>query len=298
MYNYSKSVLEVRKSRVIYADTLLLVNFSMDFLAIYITVKLTRGVVRPIRMASSAAVGAVWALVAELLEVYCTGVFAQILMLIAHLACASLIIAVAQRTSVPNVGQTVTFIAVNIGLGGVMTALYSLVGSVFDTSDLQGVSSDAPSAAVFVVAAAIAGAVSLIYGKFRARSLDRKKVQMTLTVLGNTAAFEALCDSGNFLCEPFSGRPVVILSAKRMEGRLPGELIAAAHDHTKMVDLQECRVRLIPTSTVTGGGMMLCFTPTRMCIEGKAVDAVAAIDLNSEGYGGCDGIVGQTLLNV
>ncbi len=298
MYNYSKSVLGVRKSRVIYADTLLLVNFSMDFLAVYITVKLKSGVVRPARMALAAAIGAIWSLVATMLEVYTANIFGRIMMILAHVLCAAIITAVAECARTPSVRQTVTFIAVNVGLGGVMTAMYSLVGKVLGTPVTQGVTDSAASTAVFIIAAAVAGAASLIYGRIRTRSLTRKTVKMTLCAFGNTVSFTALCDSGNFLCEPFSGRPVVVLSAKRMEGRLPEVLIDAARDPMNILKKAVTGLRLIPTSTVTGGGMMLCFTPERICIEERQIEAVAALDVSSEDYDGCDGIIGQTLLNV
>ncbi len=290
--------MEVRKARVIYADTLLLVNFSMDFLAVYITLKLKNGVARPIKMALAAAIGAIWSLVAALLEVYTESILGQVLMLFAHIACAAVITAVAEGARTLSIKRTVTFLAVNAGLGGVMTALYSLVGKMFGTPTVQSVSDGAMSTAVFIIAAAVAGAVSLVYGKFRARSLTRKTVEMTLTALGDTVNFTALCDSGNFLCEPFSGKPVVVLCAKRMEGRLPTKLIEAAREPMDIVDLQVEGVRLIPTRTVTGSGMMLCFTPERICVEEREIDAVAAIDVSNEDYGGCDGIIGQTLLNV
>lgn len=298
VYNYTKFSLEVRKARVIYADTLLLVNFSMDFLAIYITVKLKNGVVRPMRMALAAAIGAVWALVVVLFEAYVANIFGQILMLFAHIVCAVVMISVAEGKRTPSIWQAVTFVAVNVSLGGAMTALYSLVGKMLDTSILQNVTNDAASTAVFIIAAAIGGVASLAYGKFRMRSLCQKKLKMTLTAFGDTISFDAMCDSGNLLREPFSGKPVVVLSAKRMEGRLPAKLIEAARDPMNMINLKIEGARLIPTSTVTGSGMMLCFTPERICVEERQIDAVAALDVNSEDYSGCDGIIGQILLNV
>lgn len=298
MYNYSILSLEVRKARVIYADTLLLVNFSMDFLAVYVTLKLKNGVIRPMRMTLAASIGALWALVVTMLEAYAVNIFGQILMLLGHLVCAALICAVAECERTPRIGQTVTFIAVNVGLGGLMTAIYSIVGRVLDRPALQGIEQNVSSTSVFIIAAAVAGAVSILYGKLRTRALCRKKVKMTLLAFGGEIDFDALCDSGNLLCEPFSGKPVVVLSAKRMEGRLPPRLVCAARDPMDIINLQADGVRLIPAKSVTGGGMMLCFTPERICVEQRQVDAVVAIDTVSEDYDGCDAIIGQALLNI
>ena len=46
---------------VIYADTLFVVNFSMDFLALYITGKSLHTPIRPGRLALAAALGALFA---------------------------------------------------------------------------------------------------------------------------------------------------------------------------------------------------------------------------------------------
>ncbi len=285
-------------TRVIYADTLLFVNFSMDFLSLYITVKLIRGIIRPVRMTLAAGIGALWALFSALLELHSANIFGQIIMLVAHLICAAVISAVATGERSPRIMPTVTFLAVNVGLGGIMTALYSTVGAAVGSELLQGASGDTASTVVFVISAAVAGAVSILYGKLRERYLSRKTVGMTLGVLGSTACFEALCDSGNLLLEPFSGKPVVVLSAKRMEGRLPQRLISAAYEPYGILSLQGLGVRLVTMKTVTGSGMMLCFTPEYICVEGRQIDAVVALDTGSDDYGGCDAIIGHTLLNV
>ena len=292
----------MRITRVIYADTLLLVNFSMDFLALYISAKLGSGVIRPIRMAFAASIGAVWALISVLLEAYVTGLFWQILMLLANVICAAVIIAVSLGERTLHLKQTVTFIAVNVGLGGVMTAIYALVGKF--ASGYDGAASavgDSASAAVFIIAAAFAGVTSIAYARFKKSYGSRKVVAVTVSAFGKTFDLKALSDSGNLLCEPFSGKPVVVLCAKRMEGKLPSELLALSRDTANITELSDDlagKVRLIPTSTVTGGGMMLCFTPDNISVEGCGVDAVAAIDVHNEDFDGCDCIIGQTLLNV
>ena len=289
-------------TRVIYADSLLVVNFSMDFLALYITLKLQNGVVRPLRMSLAASIGAVWALVSVLLEPYTANIFLQMIMLAAHIVCAAVISSVAAGARRVSLGRTLTFVAVNVGLGGIMTALYAFIGKTAwsVTRDGDAASADS-SAVVFILAAFVAGAVSLAYGRFKAHSLGRKRVRVTLAAFGKESEIDVLCDSGNLLRDPFSGKPVVVLCAERMKSVLPSELICAAESTEQIAHLPSQmaeRVRLIPASTVTGRGMMLCFVPDRIEVEGNIVDAVAALDTHSENYEGCDGIVGQILLNV
>lgn len=287
---------------VIYADSLLIVNFSMDFLALYITVTLMHMVVRPIRMMLAAMLGAAWALTVTLLEPYTATVFWQIVILAADVACAGIMISAATHERTISLKATLTFIAVNIGLGGIMTALYSFVGRVGNTSlgTLQNGMADS-SPGVFIAAALIAGAVSIVYGKFRTRSSSRRHVSITLAAFGRETILTMLSDSGNLLCEPFSGKPVVIISARSMSGVLPRAVLDAAESPERISDLPEelsRKVRLIPASGVMGKGMLLCFIPDRIGVDGSEVDAVAALDIHSGSYDGCDGIIPQILLTV
>lgn len=287
-------------TRVIYADTLLLVNFSMDFLALYISAKLWSGVIRPIRMMLAAVIGAVWALIAVLLDAYVKGLFGQIFMLCANVVCAAIIVAVSFGERTPKLRQTVTFVAVNISLGGAMTAIYTFVGKFVSYSDTN-ITNDSTSVPMFVVAAVVSGAVSIMYASFKKHYANRKIVDVRVNAFGKILELKALSDSGNLLCEPFSGKPVVIIAAKRMEGNLPSELIDAARDTTNITVLDGDlvgKVRFIPASTVTGGKMMLCFIPDNISVDGCSVDAVVGIDVHNEDYEGCDCIIGQALLNI
>lgn len=274
----------------------------MDFLSLYISTRLFAGSVRPWRMALAAVIGAVWALIATIFEAYCTDIFERIFMLVGHVVCAAVITAVSNGERTVKLKHVVSFVAVNVGLGGMMTALYALLGKMLGTSEsAESVLADDASASVFIIAALIAALTSLAYGRYRAGRIARKRVSVTIAAFGRGLTVEAMCDSGNMLREPFSGKPVVILSAKRVGSMLPSELAHAACDPTGIAALPDGmlgKIRLIPTKTVTGDGMMLSFTPESISIDGNITDAVVALDVNSDGYEGCDAIVGQELLNL
>ncbi len=286
---------------VIYADSLLAVNFSMDFLALYIAARLLHAPLRPLRLAAGALIGAVFALAAVVTEAYIYGsawMAAELVLsgIFAVIMCAC---AFGHKRVF---GTALTYGAVNIGLGGIMTALYSFVGRISDTLGAVPVSTS-PSASppLFGVIALVSGAVSLLYGKFRWRSGAKRRINVTVWAFGCEFSAELLCDSGNLLCDPYSGKPVVIISCASLQGILPTEIIQAARMPERITSLSEAaalRVRLIPAGSVTGQGMLLGFTPERLCIEGRETDAVVAIGTDITDYGGSDGIIPQTLITI
>lgn len=285
---------------VIYADSLLAVNFSMDFLALYIAAKLLHITIRPARLAVGALIGAVFALASVISEPYMRGGAWMIVMIAASVMCAFIMTACALGGRV--ISAALTYGAVNIGLGGVMTALYSFIGKAADAYGVTPVSaSPSTSPLLFAVISLISGAVSLLYGKFRTRSVDRRHVTATIEAFGSKFETTLLCDSGNLLREPFGGKPVLILSAATLEGILPAELIETAKAPERMTSLPEAiakRIRLIPAGSVMGDGMLLGFIPERINIDGREIDAVAAIGTGTEDYDGSDGIIPQALITI
>lgn len=290
------------RATVIYADSLLLVNFSMDFLALYITFKLSHITICPGRMSVACILGAIWALMIALLEPYTTSSLWQIVILVGAVLCAAVMISTAagKRTVLPML--TLSYIAVSVGLGGAMTAMYSFINRAANISErTQSFDGADMSPLMFIIAALAAGAVSLIYGKVRENRMSREHIELTLWVHQKNVTLELLADSGNLLRDPISQNPVIIISAAKLYGILPKSLIDAAKEPGRIIEVPDemmLGARFVPLKSVTGQGIMLCFRPDRLSVEEKDIDALVGIDVNSREYDGCDGIIPQILLNI
>ncbi len=287
---------------VIYADSLLIVNFSMDFLALYITFKLSHTKIRPGRMSIACVIGALWSLMIALLEPYTASPFWQIVIFIGAVLCAAVMTSAAtgKRTVLPVL--TLSYIAVSVGLGGAMTVLYGFMSRGANVSAYrQDYGAADMSPLIFIFAAAAAGTVSLVYGKIRDHKLSREHVTLTLGAYQKSVTLELLSDSGNLLRDPISGKPVIIVSVSKLYGILPVALIdgAMAPDKiTAVPDEMLCGARFVPIRSVMGQGIMLCFRPDKLSVDGKDIDALVGIDVNGGEYDGCDGIIPQILLNL
>ena len=199
------------------------------------------------------------------------------------------------------VKMTITFTAVNMGLGGVMTALYSIIGHFTPDSEItQNKTSDtATSPILFLFIIAISGAVSLIYTVHREKVMSKRQINVQMNAFGIKSELTLLCDSGNLLRDPFFKKPVLIISAECADGKLPRQIIEAACATDKVAELPHKfahRIRLIPASSLMGNGMLLGFVPEKLLIDEHPIDAVVAIDASNRDFGGCCGIIPQALL--
>lgn len=281
---------------VIYADSLWMVNFSMDFLALYICGRFLKIPMKPLRLALAAAVGGVYGVASALLEFGMDAACGGVISALGAVICVAVMTALGfGAKGIAAIRTALTYTAVNVGLGGVMTSLYSIAGRAAGLLGIGGYdTSPSASPVFFAIAALISGAVSLAYGKFRNKSLEKREVAAELTLLGRSVPLKLLCDSGNLLKDPFLGGPVIVVSEMGIREILPEEW---GSGNPEPPAIHSLKARLIPVSGVTGKGMLICFRPDRISVEGKTVEASVAIDSTGGNYGGCDGIIPQILIN-
>ncbi len=286
-------------NHVIYADSLFAVNFSMDFLALYISAKLMHMKIRPLRLAGGAAFGALFALVTLIAEYYVPNEIFTFIMIFGTVTCALVMSAIAFGGHI--IGTAITYGAVNVGLGGIMTAIYSIIGRLAVSAGEMPKGNASASPIAFIIISLISGAVSLLYGKLKDTASEKQQVCACIGAFGKECTLTLLCDSGNLLRDPFSGKPVVIVSAAVMEGVLPSRIILALENSehiSQLTDDIKKRIRMIPASSATGSGVLFGFIPDYISIDGRKIDAITAITPQAADYGGCDGIIPQTVVTI
>ena len=240
----------------------------MDFLALFITARLTHARIRTGRMAASAAAGAVFALAAALLDALTAAPAAKIA---ASAACAAGMCAL----TFGSVRTLPMFAAVSMSLGGIMSALYSAIGLPPDAMT----SAPEASPVLFAAVSAASAAISLLWARSKKRGTRTAAVRIEAD--GVSWELTALVDSGNLLREPISGRAVIIAAKAKL-----------AIDERAMAS----RLRLIPAGGVTGDRLLAGFLPDRVECGGREVDAVVALDPGAADYDGCDGILPEILM--
>ncbi len=279
----------------VYADVLFLVNFSLDYVSLYITGRLLSQPMKTRRLCLASSLGAVYAVAALFLDVP-EAIYITVTLLVSGLMC---VCAFKRRGVLGTVGASVLLFSVGCTLGGAMTAVYSL-GAGYRES--LGGGEDNSSAAVFIIVAAVATGAVYIGSRVLSRRRGVGSAHVTVTVQGRTATFDALADSGNLLRDPASGKPALVISRGAAGRLLPEEAVSASLSDdpasaakTLPADVL-CRVRLLPVSNVYGRGMLLGYRPDSVTVSdgsggGRDVDCILAVSSGKEAFGGFDGVL-------
>lgn len=190
---------------VVYLDSLLLLNFLLDYLLLLLTGRVAGAPLRRGWMALAAVFGSgyagaclypPWPFLSHPLIKLSVGV---LMVLIAYGGCRSLLRLI------------LLFFALSAAFGGGLYAL-SLLGLAV-TLDLKYI----------LLFAAVAYCLLSLAGRKLARHSPRELQEVTIRLNGHTARLTALVDSGNTLVDPMTGQGVVVAQGERLAPLLPPE---------------------------------------------------------------------------
>lgn len=281
----------------VYADVLFLINFSLDYVSLYITGRLMSRPMRTWRLCGAAALGALYAVCALFFDIsgiayIAVTLFVSVLMCLCAFRCGD---------AVGVAGASILLFAVGCALGGVMTAIYSLGAGYSD-----GAAAEETGAGVTVFVAVLATAAVSVGGRIAKRRRGASSAKVKVVIGESSTTFDALCDSGNLLRDPVSGRAVLVLSARAAGKILPPGVceLAASGDITSGIEMlpakERTRVRMLPVSNVYGQGLLLGYRPDMVTVEtprtatrrtARNVDCILAISEKEDGFGGCDAVL-------
>lgn len=267
--------------QTVYLDLLFLINFSMDILALFLSARILHHPLRLFRLLAAGALGGVYACLALFLPVSgWISVAADIL--VCFLLGAVSFASRGHRREL--LVSSLTFTAVSMALGGIMTALFTLLNRLDLPIDTETSDGDGISVFLFAVLAAVSAIVTLLGGKFFASRSSKKTATVTVKVGEHICRLSALVDSGNLLREPVSGKPCVVVELSAFERILSDRFLRGVRSrrYTDVVSSGEVKgICLVPTRTASGHGMLIAFRPERMTVDAgkgeREVDAYVAL---------------------
>lgn len=282
----------------IYGDVLFIINFSMDFLSLYIVGRLLHLHMKPWRVILGASLGALYGVLELLLQVT---TLTELLMtggvLFIMCLCA---FGIKKRktyfTSVVLVG------GVGMLIGGMMTAAFIRLGPyrsyIRIDGELHTVFGDIPIF-VFAVLASLSALTTWGLGRIFRRKRALRTCFMKYHFDGKEKEVTALVDSGNFAEEPLSGMPVIFLKENAAE-ILPERLVTAMKNGVaSLCEADAGKLRMIPSRTVTGESILLAAVPESLSVMMDGVwetrRALLAIDFAEGDYGGFDALAPAVL---
>lgn len=253
----------------VYVDLYFLINTCMDLLCMMLTASLLHRFVRRWRAILASVLGGTYAVAALLLGL--NGVTGFLLdAAVAVLMCA--IGFAGKNLTVRRFLQTVpVYLLVSLLLGGVMTALYTLLNRL--NLPLDALQGDGLSVWTFALLTAVAGFATAKGGRFLGSSAKTKSVLLHVTLFGKECTLRALVDSGNLLQDPLSGKGVIVAERSALRSVLPLSLLRATESKDISLWLSDkayaSRLRLIPTRTTAGESVLPALLPERLRITDK-----------------------------
>ena len=232
---------------VLYADVLFVIDFSMDFISLWVTAKLLSLRQSAWRCALSAALGALSATVMTALSVEGIAEALGALALSVVMALVAFGFGSARRL----VGRSLTLWGTGALIGGAVTALCSLGSRPLAAASPGAVGR--PWGYIAVGVLLVWAFVRLIRPR-----LGRRTARVRITVGGVSVETEALVDTGDLACDPISGDAALFVSlplASRLFGEENARLLAEVRPDA-LPEALHARVRLVPAAGV--GSSSLC----------------------------------------
>ncbi len=278
--------------RVVYLDVLFALNFAMDYCILRCVSALSGRPAAVWRLSLAAGLGALYAGGCIVIPVLST--------LPVRMAAGAVMAGTAFSIRQVRllVRQTLLLLLVAFVFGGAVTALEQVSG----TRLMQGgVLVAQVSRRVLFASALLAYGLSCFVFRNQAKSNRPRGERVSICCEGKQAQIFLLVDSGNTLCDPMTGKPVLLLTRDaairilpEQQRFVPQEL---KQDNAAELVQQAQRSgltgwRLVSFHSVGGGGLLPCFHPDAVRrADGTAYDCMTAISAADICSGEFDGLI-------
>lgn len=255
----------------VYIDVLFFINFIINFLVLYLTGKISRLPRPPWRLILGAAMGAVYALCMFFPRFsFAFGAAAKVLFSLGVVAATFRIHGIRLYLKTVAVFYMVTF-----ALGGSVMALFYFtnMGAALGAVVKNGIFYinlpwEVLLLTVFIAYEIIRLGWGVLQSKLSKDTLYRK---VGISFCGEEVWVDALLDTGNSLCDPFSGTPVIVAEYDVLRPILPPELGIGEESLVSIERIQDvklrAKLRMIPfTSLGKEHGMLVGFMPDKAWI--------------------------------
>ncbi|MCR5663521.1 MAG: sigma-E processing peptidase SpoIIGA [Oscillospiraceae bacterium] len=254
--------------KVIYLDRLFLVNLLCDYLLCLASGRVGGVPLRRGRFALAALFGALYAVLSVLPG------FSPLLSPPARLAAGLLTAGLAFAGEPHFLRCAALFLAVSALFGGALWAL-TLAG-------------DLPllDARALILSFSLCYAALTLYLRARPRFPGRARAEIRVRIGGREVRFTALRDSGNGLCDPATGEPVLLATPAALAPLFPGAELGGDPLALLQKPGQAGRFRLIPYRAVGAAGLLAAFRPEELRIDGKTeTGRLVAVSESARGDG-------------
>lgn len=258
--------------QTVYIDIFFLINFSMDFLGLFLGIKLLGYKKSLIRLILAALFGGVYASVSLILSL--DSISPLLSFAVDAVACIVMaFIAIFHKRALKSVFSfALVFGAISILLGGAMTALFYLfnrlgLDKAFSGGDTQ--INDGMSVWLFAIFAAISGGGAILGGRFLKRKTMHRSGYIEIEYRGKSVKAPCICDSGNLLREPISHLPCILVELEAVRSAFSSRFYDCVRRGSfGDSSLPEAsRIRMIPVRSALGQDLLVGILPDAVWLD-------------------------------
>ena len=258
---------------VIYVDALFFLNGGMDYLLLLSAARLRALPLRRGRYLLAAGLGGAYAVGCVLSGCSFLG------SLPGKLLAAALMTEIAYARTPGRWKTALAFLGLAGGFAGAVTALGMLSGP------LPGGAWVPVSLRSLLLSAGVCYAVLRLAARARPGRTEQVIIEAEVVLGDRRAAFFALRDTGNTLCDPVTGRGVLIADCASLAPLFPAFSLSASDGADAPALFRRLsadpalagRLRLLPYSAVgTTGALLLCFRPDGLTLDREAAERLVA----------------------
>ena len=264
---------------IVYIDILFAINFSMDFLSLFLTSHFTKRRILKKRILLAAFIGALYSIIEFITPMKSALLSFVVSILVSLIMC---IIAYYEKSVRAFVTVYSIYWATSLSLGGIMSALYTFLNRIL-AEYIAGYSyAHVYNGARFFVILLLTLIASIVFGKAISSDKNVKSIDAYVKINDEEYILSCLCDSGNLLTEPISGKSVILVGKNSKIGM-------------QIDEIPEIQKRFIPYSSASERGLLKGIIPNALIINGVSKDAVIAT-VGSSNFGGYEACMPTSLL--
>ncbi len=273
--------------KTIYIDVYFLVNFTVDLLALYFSVKLLHIKAGMLRLSLISTICSILAVVDVLIvESFVGGSILFLLVVLVIFFSVPKPCAVARR-----VKFTVSFFIIMTLLGGIVNLMYTLIDKYIHTTGEGGAGNRGLllfSLMILIVIGILRGLMMIFQNKTAEHT-----VRVSIIVQDKSVECEALIDSGNLAKDPMGLCPILFIKRGLAERFLPRNVIELSDIDSLGVGFRK-RIRLIPISRMGQTHIMTGVRADSIIfeIDGRREEVQMTVVIDKEGgtYGGYEAL--------
>lgn len=245
---------------VIYADILIVINVIVNYLLLRASAAITGSQFSPVRFLSASAIGGLFSLIIFIENI---PHFLNFIIKITFLA-LMVFVAFGAKSMKSFIKCCAAFFLTNFAFAGIMLAICITVAPNA-TIYKNGIIYFNVNIFTLTITSVICYCVLSLISRFSKSKTPEKSIYpLRITYNDRTVEGKALLDTGNTLCDCFSGKPAIITEK---------QFIAHLCDGSEITEMKS--FRLIPFSTIKSGGALPAFLADKAEImeKGKWVEA-------------------------